>query len=381
MLEKDGFSETLQEERLPASAAPASTASPLRYFRDRLSYIAAFTVSLVLAGAALVLGQIYYPSHVDMATVVYAGALVLCCLSFWLILDYIRQRSYFRQLDEAYLHASELDAPLRVRSGVTGDQIAVQRLLQAQHEAYMSELSRYRRQQEIHQHFVHQWVHQMKTPISVIDLMIQQAEQAQREESDPSSNQSLSSLREETERLTRGLDMMLYTARLDKFELDVHVRTVPIHEIARRAVNSYKRLCIKYSIYPQITGEASVQTDEKWMVFVVNQLVGNAIKYCKHQKGSKKLLLQIETENGQTALQVKDMGIGIPEHDLPRVFDPFFTGDNGRLVEESTGMGLFLAKSVCGKLGHGISVNSSPGVGTSVTVTFAVRSLFKLEGK
>ncbi|MBW7455066.1 sensor histidine kinase, partial [Paenibacillus sepulcri] len=269
-----------------------------------------------------------------------------------------------------------------VRSGVTGDQLAVQRLLQAQHEAYMNELSRYRKQQEIHQHFIHQWVHQMKTPISVIDLMIQHAEQAQEENNSPSSTQSLSSIREETERLTRGLDMMLYTARLDKFELDVRIRTVPLHEIARRVVNSYKRLCIKYSIYPQITGEALVQTDEKWIAFVMNQLVGNAIKYSKHKQGTKKLLLLIETENGKTALKVKDEGIGIPAHDLPRVFDPFFTGDNGRLVEESTGMGLFLAKSVCGKLGHGLAVESVPGGGgTTLTISFASQSLFKFNGK
>ncbi|GGD75151.1 sensor histidine kinase [Paenibacillus nasutitermitis] len=381
MRENEGAAEELQEEKAPA-ALPMATASPLRYFRDRLSYIAAFAIALVLAGAALVLGQIYYPSSVDIGTVLYAGALVLCCLSIWLTLDYMRQRSYFRQLDEAYVHAAELDAPLRVRSGVTGDQIAVQRLLQAQHEAYMNELGRYRRQQEMHQHFIHQWVHQMKTPIAVIDLMIQQADQAQGEDNGPASNQSLNSLREETERLTRGLDMMLYAARLEKFELDVHVRTVPLHEIARRAINSYKRLCIKYSIYPQITGEASVQTDEKWMFFIINQLVGNAIKYSKHQPGSKKLQLLIGTERGLTELQVKDEGMGIPEHDLPRVFDPFFTGDNGRRVEESTGMGLFLAKSVCGKLGHRIAVNSEPdGGGTTVTVTFEARSLFKLEGK
>lgn len=355
---------------------PETAVRLLRYIRDRLSYIAAFTVALLLSDTALILGALSKPGEVEPATAVYAGVLAFFCLFLWLGYDYLRQRAYYRQLEEAKRQASLLDAALRVRSGVTTDQIAVQHLLQTQHEAYMEELGAFRRQQEMHHHFIHQWVHQMKTPVAVIDLIAQQAGQ---EEIAGDAKNGLDSIREETERLTRGLDMMLSTARLDKFEMDVHIRRVSLHGLVRQVTNTYKRLCIKHSIFPQIIGEADVETDEKWIAFVVHQLVGNAVKYSKLKPGTKKLLLQIDrTDDGGAALRVTDEGIGIAEHELPRIFDPFYTGRNGRLVEESTGMGLYLAKQVCGKLGHRLTVASEPGSGTTFTVSFQPQALHKL---
>ncbi|MBW7476627.1 sensor histidine kinase [Paenibacillus oenotherae] len=319
----------------------------------------------------------------NLNTVLYTGLLVLCCVALWLVFDYMRQRPYYSQLNEAIHQASSLDASLRVRSGVTADQLAVQELLRAQHEAYMDELGRYRRQLEMHQHFIHQWVHQMKTPIAVIDLITQQDNEADSVH-EASWKPDLRSIREETDRLTRGLDMMLYTARLDKFEVDVHIRTMRLQDLARGVVNTYKRLCIRYKIYPQIEGEGIVQSDEKWLAFVLNQLIGNAIKYSKQKPGSKKLLIRIEPllhSSDGVALHVIDEGIGIAAHDLPRIYDPFFTGDNGRLVEESTGMGLYLAKQVCGKLGHRLTVNSEQGNGATATITFTPHSLQQLSDK
>ncbi|UVI31740.1 sensor histidine kinase [Paenibacillus spongiae] len=361
----------------PGTDKPETAVRPLRYIQDSLSYIAAFTAALLLSDTALILGALRNPGDVEPATAVYAGVLAFFCLSLWLAYDYLRQRAYYRQLEEAKRQASLLDAALRVRSGVTTDQIAVQRLLRTQYEAYMEQLGVYRRQQEMHNHFIHQWVHQMKTPVAVIDLIVQQAGQM---EGAGDTQTGLGSIREETERLTRGLDMMLSTARLDKFEMDVHIRRVSLHELVRQVTNTYKRLCIKHSIFPQIIGEADVETDEKWIAFVVHQLVGNAVKYSKLKPGTKKLLLQIDrTDDGGVSLRVTDEGIGIAAHELPRIFDPFYTGHNGRLVEESTGMGLYLAKQVCAKLGHRLSVTSVPGSGTTFTVSFQMQVLHKFQ--
>lgn len=353
----------------------------LRYVRGRFGYILVFIAALLLSGASIILGEMYFPAIVDQTMALYAGLLAVCCIMLWLVFDYLRQRPYYIQLNEAIRHASALDASLRVRSGITAEQLAVQELLKAQHEAYMDELGRYRRQLEIHQHFIHQWVHQMKTPIAVIDLITQQGEQAESRQEDAGWKSDLRSIREETDRLTRGLDMMLYTARLEKFEVDVHIRPVSLHETARQVINMYKRLCIRYKIYPQIEGEGVVQSDEKWIVFVLNQLIGNAIKYSRQKPGSKKLLIRILPASQHAdgaSLQIVDEGIGIAAHDLPRIYDPFFTGDNGRLVEESTGMGLYLAKQVCAKLGHKLTITSVQGSGTTAEIVFIPRSLQRL---
>ncbi|CAH1190022.1 Sensor histidine kinase GraS [Paenibacillus plantiphilus] len=356
----------------------------IRYFRGRVGYILVFIAALLLSGASIILGEMYFPTMMDMTMALYAGLLAVCCILFWLAFDYLRQRPYYIQLNEAIGQASALNASLRVRSGVTADQLAVQELLKAQHQAYMDELGRYRRQLEIHQHFIHQWVHQMKTPIAVIDLITQQGEQADSQQEAAGWKSDLRSIQEETDRLTRGLDMMLYTARLEKFEVDVHIRSISLHETVRQVVNMHKRLCIRYKIYPQIEGEGVVQSDEKWMAFVINQLIGNAIKYSKQKSGSKKLRIRIASIPDQAdgvSLQIIDEGIGIAGHDLPRIYEPFFTGDNGRLVEESTGMGLYLAKQVCAKLGHKLTVSSEQGVGTTATIVFLPSSLQQLSDK
>lgn len=339
------------------------------YLWDRKVLIATYLIGSLLACAMFSLDKLRY-ERADAGLVYYYAELAVFLLIIGLAVDYLRQRSYYKQLQDAIEHGTELKASMVITSGVTKEQIAVQRLLAAQYGAYLTELSHYRRQQEQHNHFVLQWVHHMKTPVSVIDLLVQEALQEQ--DAPPAHSDRLQSIREEAGRMTRGLDMMLHTARLDKIEFDLHPRSVPLHEAARSVINAHKQLCIRHAIFPRIDGEAVVETDEKWLTFILNQLIGNAIKYSKRKPGSKKLIVSIEQEPDLSAVRMSiiDEGIGIEAHDLPRIFDPFFTGENGRAVEESTGMGLYLAKQVCGRLGHELYAESEVGAGTKVTVVF-----------
>ncbi|MUT68548.1 HAMP domain-containing sensor histidine kinase [Paenibacillus sp. NEAU-GSW1] len=354
------------------------------YLWDRKLLIAVYLLGVGIASALFMLDKLRYSEQADPGLLYYFIELALVFLAAGLAVDYFRQRAYFRQLDEATrLAPVKLDASTLIKSGVTAEQGAVQKLLDAQYSAYMTEINKYRRQQEQHNHFVMQWVHQMKTPVAVIDLLAQQGSgQSQSDE----QLQLLTSLKEETERLNRGLEMMLHTARLDKFELDLHPRRLPVHEMIRTAINAHKRLCIRYSIYPRVVGEAEAETDEKWITFVLNQLINNAIKYSKHKAGNKKLTVTVKPYNandgegaGGVMLSVEDEGIGIAPQDLPRVFDPFFTGENGRAVEESTGMGLYLAKRVCNRLGHDLQLVSEHGQGTVATIYFKPKGIHRIE--
>lgn len=349
------------------------------FLKDRWMYAATVLVVAALAALLFALEELRYPGLVDSATAWYMLALALFVLVVWLIADYLRQRHYYRQLGEALRRCDDLQASSILHAGVTREQRLIAHLLQEQHRAYLNELNRYRRQQEQHNHFVLQWVHYMKTPVAVIDLQMQEAlrggplgEAEQRE--------LALSAQEEADRLLRGLELMLHTARLDKFALDLHIRQVALHELIRSSVNAHKRLCIKHTIYPRIEGEAWVETDEKWMTFVLNQLISNGIKYSKRKPGAKTLLFRItDRGQGQSLLEVIDEGIGIAPHDVPRIFDPFFTGENGRASGESTGMGLYLAKEVCGRLGHKLTVESELGVGTSFGIEFRPQGIHMLE--
>ena len=274
-------------------SAEPNRSSFLMFLRDRLLFLGLILAVIGICVTLYLLEKSRYPGLVADGTIWYFIELSLLAAILWIGLDYMRQRYYFKQMKEALSRSSELKAAVVIQSATTAEQKQVAALLQEQHSAYLNELSQYRRQQELHNHFVLQWVHHMKTPLSILDLQLQELKQA--EQSVPSGNNASQvvdltadriqvlrgSMEEEMERLSSGLDMMLQAARLEKFELDVHIRSLPLHELARKAVNAHKRLCIRHSIFPRIEGEAWAETDEKWMIFVLNQLISNAVKYSK----------------------------------------------------------------------------------------------------
>ncbi|MCL6458523.1 MAG: sensor histidine kinase [Gorillibacterium sp.] len=349
------------------------------FLRDRLFYLLLGILLVGIGVGFMLLEQERYPGVMESGTILYYVVLACFIIGLWLVIDAIRQRAYFLQLQLAIEQSSELQATHIVRSVITREQRLVAQLLQEQYSDYLNELEQYRKQQDLHNHFVLQWVHQMKTPISVIDLLAQEALQ-QLPSTEAEQQQLIVSVQEEVERMTRGLEMMLYTARLEKFEMDLHLKRIAIHEVIRTVMNTYKRLCIRHSIFPQIIGEAWVETDEKWMTVVLHQFISNAIKYSKPKPGTKILAFSLESlVDGSSMLSVRDEGVGIAPHDMPRIFDPFFTGENGRAAGESTGMGLYLAKQVCSRLGHRLTVTSDLGVGTTFTITFEQRSIHKVD--
>lgn len=113
-----------------------------------------------------------------------------------------------------------------------------------------------------------------------------------------------------------------------------------------------------------------VYTDPKWVAFILNQLIGNAVKYCGEDQ--RKLTIAARPGKHATVLSIQDNGIGIPVQDQPRVFEKGFTGDNGRRFGKSTGIGLYLCRKLCSRLEMGISLESAVGEGTTVSLTFPI---------
>ncbi|WP_238177920.1 sensor histidine kinase [Paenibacillus contaminans] len=346
------------------------------FLLDRLPYIAAFYMALFFVVLVISLERLRDGFVPNASNIVYMFVLASVVMAGWLIWDYLRQRLYYRQVASVLSDVKpDLEATVRIRDGITREQLAVQQLLERQYKAYSDELIEYRRQREQHLHFSNQWVHHMKTPVSVIDLLVQQAGELPE---GASGEPLFRSIQEENERISRGLEMMLHTARLDQFRMDVRIDRVALLPLVRQVINGHKKACIRASIFPRVEGDdAAVETDAKWLAFVLNQFVTNAIKYSKDKPGSKQLLFKVKNEGTGCSLSVTDEGIGIAEHDLPRVFDSFFTGENGRLIEESTGMGLYLAKEVCSRLGHEIAIESVLGEGTTVTIRFRADSIHR----
>lgn len=239
---------------------------------------------------------------------------------------------------------------------------ALDQLLKNQYKHYQEQIKKLTSRQDEHLKFMNQWVHQMKTPLSVIELIAQNLDE-------PDS----SNIREETDRIKTGLNTILYMARLRTIEQDFHIKPVELGKLINEVNHENKRFYIRNQVYPHFTqGKKgiTVETDEKWLFFMVSQLIHNAVKYSKGK--SKTIMISIYERAGEAVLEVKDYGVGIPETDKRRVFEPFYTGENGRKFRESTGMGLYLTKEAAEYLGHRIELDSKVGEGSTFRIIFRV---------
>lgn len=233
-------------------------------------------------------------------------------------------------------------------------------ILQNQYELYISSLEEQRKKHEEHLTFINHWIHQMKTPLSVINLQLQDYE----------GEEIATEIMQEVDKLDKGLNMAMYFARLEEFEKDFVIEQVNLYDEIMKIVNEEKRLFIKNKIMPKVNlnNETEVYTDKKWIKFVIKQIIVNGVKYSKDY--GKYITIAYEENEKYVSLDITDEGVGICNKDIKRVFDLFFTGENGRKYGESTGMGLYIAKTVCDNLGHNIEIKSQEKKGTKVSILF-----------
>ncbi|MED3552507.1 sensor histidine kinase [Cytobacillus praedii] len=322
------------------------------FFREQMPLIFIYFLQLFL------IFLVYWlDGYRNMAVSVYAAILSTCLLSGYLIYRYIRNKGFYQRLEKPLTSIEDLSNEPQGAGSPLAE--GLQQLLKNQYSHYKKDLHKYKYKLEDHIQFINQWVHQMKTPISVIHLMIQ-------EEDEP----KFKAIGDEIDRLKKGLELVLYSARLETFERDFYVETLRLESIVRSVTSSQKRLFIRKRIFPsiQIDTHSIIVSDEKWLSFVLTQLITNAIRYTVEE--NRKVFFRGYKQGKNSILEIQDEGVGIPCSDIPRVFDPYFTGGNGRNFQESTGMGLYLAKQICEKLGHQIEIESKVNHGTTVRIIF-----------
>ena len=194
------------------------------------------------------------------------------------------------------------------------------------------------------------WAHQIKTPIAAMRLILQ-----------TKPENSAMEIEGELFRVEQYVEMVLNYLRLDSDSTDFVFRTCALDDIIRQCVRKYAKQFIRKRIRLEYEGTAlQVLTDEKWLCFVIEQILSNALKYTS--AGSIRIFTQGET------LVIADTGMGIAPEDLPRVFEKGYTGYNGRTDKKATGIGLYLCKRILNRLGHEISISAQVGKGTRVSI-------------
>lgn len=285
----------------------------------------------------------------------YAAALVAFFGVLYGIWDYAAYRKKCILLIDAAKRSGE--RTLYLPDGKSYADELYRQIIAAMEEEERNFISEYDEKKQDMADYYTMWIHQIKTPIAALRLLLQEEKQP----------------REELFKIEQYAEMALHYARLDSLSSDLAFRTQDIYKMVKHAVKKYSIFFIGNGLSFQLE-ECSIRavTDEKWITFVIEQILSNALKYT-HEGGIHIYGLDrtgSKTRGEAAYLVIEDSGIGIREEDLPRIFERGFTGYNGRLDKKSTGIGLYLCRQILDRLSHTIRVESHIGQGTKVTLGF-----------
>ncbi len=305
------------------------------------------------------------------------ATLIVLCVTLMLlvmgVVNYLHTRGWCAPF-AAIARAGE-EAPELVRSMEEPDapegQVAFEALenVVAQANARVSDL---RLREREHREFVETWVHEVKTPLAAIDLMLENLD-------DP----RLAPVARELDRVGALVEQALYFARSSSVENDYLVRSCTLEALVRDAVKTRAHALIGAHVAVGMEGlDRTVFADAKWMGFVLGQLIDNAVRY-RRPEGARidfsGRVLDAGKADERVVLSVRDNGCGISAADVGRVFDKGFTGSNGRDHAKSTGIGLYLVRNLCGKMGLKVGVSSVEGEWTCFEITFPTNRMRMLD--
>ena len=333
-----------------------------RYWKNRIPFLLTNLICMVaLTVFLLVCGN-------SISTVLLILSVWTLILLAGLFLTYWQRERQMRQLldmagqlSERYLISEVMELPEQAE-----DQVYY-RLLKMAGKSMLEQIGEIRRERQEYKEYIEQWIHEIKTPITAMKLLCENHRTDWTKE-----------LLMELEKTNRFTEQALYYARSEHTEKDYSVRKMALIQVVHQAIADNKYLLLQSGMHLEVEEiQDTVYSDDKWVRFILNQLIANAVKY---RTGQPILRFSTHRQQDQVVLVVEDNGIGISATDLPRIFEKGFTGQNGRKVQQSTGIGLYLCKRLCEKLGIGITAESSEN-GTSISLAFHINCLiYEVQG-
>ena len=276
------------------------------------------------------------------------------------LMDWYRKKKYFEMITERVKDLKEpwLIAELLPVSYTIEDEI-YQELLRKVGSSAIEEIHKIEDEQKEYEDYIEQWIHEVKTPITSIHLML---------ENRISENPGLKKdLNVELSRLENDVELALYYARSEQIYRDYLIQKLNVRKVLLKVVNKNRTVIMNSSVAIDLDCDEALYAygDEKWLVFMLTQVLLNAIKY--KAEADAKVVMRAKRDNKRIVLNIIDNGKGIKKEELPRIFDKGFTGSNGRDNEKSTGMGLYLVHKLCEKLEIDIKADSVYGEFTEIS--------------
>ena len=319
-----------------------------------------FLVLFIIASSEILL--LPYP-QIEIFVRLYIAICPVIIIGIDIVLEYRKKSNFYNELknnleklDTKYLISEIINTPDFIEGKI------LKNTIQETGKSMLENVNSYKQLQEDYKEYIELWIHEIKIPIATSKLIIEN-----------NKNEITKSIDEELDEIENYTEQALFYARSNTVNKDYVVTKSNLQEIVNGAILKNKSALLSSKTSIELHDlEREVYTDSKWAVFIIN-----AIKYSKIK--DRKIEIYAISKRENVVLYIKDNGIGIKKGEITRVFEKGFTGENGRTInKKSTGIGLYLCKKLCNKLGLGIELNSEKDIGTEVRIIFPKSSFMNL---
>lgn len=300
---------------------------------------------------------------------IYIPIIILGLYFISIMIEYFHKKTFYEkvyqtlnQLEEKYLLTELIKNPSFTEAKI------LKEVLEEVDKSMLENVNQYKYLTEDYKEYVELWIHEIKLPLAASKLIIEN-----------NKNTATKSINEELDKVENYIEQALFYARSNTVEKDYYIKKNLLKDIVNECVKKNKNILIQEKISMKLHDlEIEVNTDSKWIVFILNQLIQNSVKYQK-QGGNSEIEIYAKEGKENVILYIRDNGMGIKKGEITRVFEKGFTGTNGRLLnKKSTGIGLYLCKKLCTKLGIAIELSSVQEEGTEVRLVFPKSSYIKM---
>ncbi len=288
----------------------------------------------------------------------YLLLMLLCNIIFFVVMTYFyfRKWNYKKKLKEiVYDDSTLLYSELSLPDAFDSDTKLISDVTEHANHNYRKIIKNFEMNDLEYKEFIELWIHEIKTPLSAVYLL--------------NKNEKIE---DELNRIDNNLNFALYYAKSNAINKDYFIQSLSLKLLVSNTIKKHKNIFLSKKITPILFEEDThINSDQKWIEFVLFQIVDNALKY---SYPDSKIEFNTQKFNHRIRLNIIDYGVGIPKHDLPRVFEKGFSGSN-REIEKSTGLGLYLVKKICDQLNHHIEIQSYDSK-TTVSIDFPLEEQF-----
>lgn len=331
------------------------------YFKERAIFIL-INIAILVASSGLL-----RVLRVDTYAIVFIFILNLIGSLIFHVYDYFNKSVYYKNiledlqlLDKKYLISEVINKPTFVDGKILYE------IIKHTNKSMKDEISKIKRDTSEYREYIELWVHEIKTPIASCKLLLENNE-----------SEVTKSANEEIEKVEGYIEQALFYARSNNLEKDYIIRELNIRKCINSTIKRNANTLIKKKIKIELSNvDKIVYSDSKWIEFILHQIISNSIKYMNKKESIIRLYCEEKDEN--VVLYICDNGIGMSEKCIRKAFEKGYTGENGRLYSKSTGIGLYLCKKLCEKLGLWINLLSKEGEGTTVSIMFPINKMMKI---